>query len=788
MSVDPFNVYVARESLVGALRKQPKVSRSDEIRTYSFSLPRSLRNHNSLHLRLLRGLYPRLPVGRSSLSSTTRSLFQNNPVEHSCSTGRNPRDEGPLGQSTTKSLPRAHGKTIVSGKDYAAKEPDASTRVAMLATDNTPSTRRARVISQAASEFQAHSNVSNEYRRSSSVLNKAPPDAMDADPPPPHNGPTTKDSAQLTVPVSVGHCEVDVPVAGFTSKFMDVDARSRRLQSPHATAPVRRGPALRRAAMGRLHVFEWWQQRRLRGSEQWERANLPVLRSSSPAMSALDGTPEFRHRKDEEVVRQRPGIGVDELKSLSLFDAPRANSWRLELPSPNEWHSPSPPAVLTAAAGTSSPAPVLLCQRQDPQMAFQTSDGRPSSDGTMRVAEASPPLRDPHKLHSDPSPPLLLTSGARMPLFTARSPWALRWFKSTKRSGTAGEAPCTRIRVHILGGTVSSSPLDTAAAHRPSPLNANLGTHNPTRSLHLPASPFVPHASGSDHPMSPAPVSTTVIDAPTGALLTAEWYHTLNQATGDPADPIYSSHKGPLISYLAKIPDATQSDATDKMIANAGKVTLTVPECIEDGQYLLRHEIVALHAASSYPGAQLYAQLNIKGESGAKTPSTVSFPGAYAGSDPGIAISIYYPTVKNHTIPAPMPHELRVAANSSGPVKFRERGRKRPLNPDAFRAQDVCEHARRAVWANHPERPPLDPVTTRRRPTRASLYGIAATSTQPDFVARQLQYFLSVTLRLSILHVSILLIPNTREKKFPSTPLPTVHLLAARTVIVMHCL
>ena len=27
------------------------------------------------------------------------------------------------------------------------------------------------------------------------------------------------------------------------------------------------------------------------------------------------------------------------------------------------------------------------------------------------------------------------------------------------------------------------------------------------------------------------------------------------------------------------------------MIANKGKVTFTVPSCIEDGQYLLRHEI-----------------------------------------------------------------------------------------------------------------------------------------------------------------------------------------------------
>ena len=63
----------------------------------------------------------------------------------------------------------------------------------------------------------------------------------------------------------------------------------------------------------------------------------------------------------------------------------------------------------------------------------------------------------------------------------------------------------------------------------------------------------------------------------------------------------------------AKIPDATQSDVTgpqwfkiyedglnpadqswgvDRMIANKGKVTFSIPECIEPGQYLLRHELI----------------------------------------------------------------------------------------------------------------------------------------------------------------------------------------------------
>jgi hypothetical protein len=45
--------------------------------------------------------------------------------------------------------------------------------------------------------------------------------------------------------------------------------------------------------------------------------------------------------------------------------------------------------------------------------------------------------------------------------------------------------------------------------------------------------------------------------------------------------------------------------AVDTLIANGGKLTVTIPSCIPAGDYLLRGELIALHAASSYPGAQL---------------------------------------------------------------------------------------------------------------------------------------------------------------------------------------
>jgi len=44
----------------------------------------------------------------------------------------------------------------------------------------------------------------------------------------------------------------------------------------------------------------------------------------------------------------------------------------------------------------------------------------------------------------------------------------------------------------------------------------------------------------------------------------------------------------------------------DRLIANQGVQTITIPKCIAPGQYLLRGELIALHSASSNLGAQFY--------------------------------------------------------------------------------------------------------------------------------------------------------------------------------------
>lgn len=112
------------------------------------------------------------------------------------------------------------------------------------------------------------------------------------------------------------------------------------------------------------------------------------------------------------------------------------------------------------------------------------------------------------------------------------------------------------------------------------------------------------------------PFPTEVINIPAGATAGIEWHHGLNNFTGldptDPADPIDSSHKGPIMVYLAKVDSALQSDVTglkwfkiyedglesdlttwavDKMIANKGIVNFPIPSCIPSGNYLMRAEL-----------------------------------------------------------------------------------------------------------------------------------------------------------------------------------------------------
>ncbi|KAK6347064.1 hypothetical protein TWF696_007144 [Orbilia brochopaga] len=169
--------------------------------------------------------------------------------------------------------------------------------------------------------------------------------------------------------------------------------------------------------------------------------------------------------------------------------------------------------------------------------------------------------------------------------------------------------------------------------------------------------------------------SPNVVDVPAGAEITARWIHTLDTdwRTGLIID---ASHKGPIMVYLSKVSNAataaipstgwfkiheegynsaTGKWAVDRLIADRG-YKFRIPTCIAPGNYLMRVEIIALHAAGNYPGAQLYmecAQINITG-GGSLNPATVNFPGAYKGTDPGIKFNLYTSPI-SYTIPGPRP-------------------------------------------------------------------------------------------------------------------------------------
>ncbi|KAM7196557.1 glycoside hydrolase [Rhypophila sp. PSN 637] len=140
---------------------------------------------------------------------------------------------------------------------------------------------------------------------------------------------------------------------------------------------------------------------------------------------------------------------------------------------------------------------------------------------------------------------------------------------------------------------------------------------------------------------------------------------------------IGGNHYGPVIIYMAKVSDATSADGasaewfkvdefgynagdktwgTDLLNANCGKRTFTVPSKIPAGDYLVRAEAIALHAAGQVGGAQFYMscfQVKVTGSSGGQVPDGVKIPGAYSAQDPGIKVDIYGNGFKEYTIPGP---------------------------------------------------------------------------------------------------------------------------------------
>ncbi|KAG5949457.1 hypothetical protein E4U53_005873 [Claviceps sorghi] len=155
------------------------------------------------------------------------------------------------------------------------------------------------------------------------------------------------------------------------------------------------------------------------------------------------------------------------------------------------------------------------------------------------------------------------------------------------------------------------------------------------------------------------------IEVTAGDVLTLKW------------TPWPDSHHGPVIDYLANCHGPCESvDKTkleffkidevglldqkgpkfgdDVLIANGNTWRLQIPSFLLAGNYVLRHELIALHSGGSPNGAQAYPQcinLKITG-SGTVQPKGVKGTELYKATDPGILSNIWVPDLK-YKIPGP---------------------------------------------------------------------------------------------------------------------------------------
>jgi len=159
----------------------------------------------------------------------------------------------------------------------------------------------------------------------------------------------------------------------------------------------------------------------------------------------------------------------------------------------------------------------------------------------------------------------------------------------------------------------------------------------------------------------------------------------MHQQNGDRScnsEAIGGAHWGPVQVYMSKVSDAATANGASggwfKVFSNGwskksggrvgdddnwgtrdlnaccGKMDVKIPADIQPGDYLLRAEALALHAASSSGGGQFYItcyQITVSG-GGSLSPATVKFPGAYQERDPGIAVSIHA-AMSGYTPPGP---------------------------------------------------------------------------------------------------------------------------------------
>jgi len=162
-----------------------------------------------------------------------------------------------------------------------------------------------------------------------------------------------------------------------------------------------------------------------------------------------------------------------------------------------------------------------------------------------------------------------------------------------------------------------------------------------------------------------------------GTKIGLQWHHNSASPNDDIVDP---THVGPLMVYLAKSETGSGNVwfkiyedgfsngqwAVDRLLANKGRVDVTIPSDIAPGNYLLRGEILALHASYDLNGVQPYVgcvELTISG-SGKAAPAGVAIPGVYKNTDSGMLFDRFQ-AFTSYPIPGPAVYKSGSASTPS---------------------------------------------------------------------------------------------------------------------------
>jgi len=181
----------------------------------------------------------------------------------------------------------------------------------------------------------------------------------------------------------------------------------------------------------------------------------------------------------------------------------------------------------------------------------------------------------------------------------------------------------------------------------------------------------------------------------------------MHQQNGDRScsnEAIGGDHWGPVLVYMSKVADSSSSAAdgssgwfkifqdtwsaapgatsgdgdnwgTRDLNTCCGRMQVKIPSDIPAGDYLLRAEVIALHAATPSGGAQFYMscyQLTVTG-GGSSSPALVNIPGAYKASDPGIGLTIHT-LLTQYVAPGPAVYSGGTTKSAGAPCSGIETG------------------------------------------------------------------------------------------------------------------